>query len=79
MKTDLDRMVDVLNRNGYVPVPVGDGDESTLATKEYMVARVGYQDILCIGAGQSGDDGCHMKFYFVEGALMGHGCFEPEE
>jgi hypothetical protein len=54
-------------------------DEDNLGTKEFFVAPVGNQRILCLGPGHSGDTGCKVKFYFVNGVLMGHAAFYEEE
>lgn len=54
-------------------------DEDNLGTKEFFVALIGTQHILCLGPGHSGDEGCKIKFYFANGVLMGHGALHEEE
>lgn len=79
MENALVMMCQTLEQGGGYSRITEDMDEDNLGTKEFFVARIGRQDILCLGSGHSGDMGCKIKFYFVEGQLMGHAAFEPEE
>lgn len=73
-------MVRSLVESGYMQLTEReDMDEDNLGTKEFFVAPVGGQRILCLGPGHSGDSGCKIKFYFVEGVLMGHAALYEEQ
>lgn len=78
--SSMELMVQSLIDSGYRQIEDREEmDEDNLGTKEFFVCRVGTQDILCLGPGHSGDSGCKIKFYFVEGTLMGHAALHEEE
>lgn len=71
-------MVQSLLDSGYQQI-TEDMDEDNLGHKEFFVFQSGQQRILCLGPGHSGDEGCKIKFYFVDGCLMGHAAINEEE
>lgn len=69
-------MVKALKDSGYQETE--EHDEDDLGSKEFFVHTTPTQDILCLGSGHAGDDGCKIKFYFVGGILMGHAALEGD-
>jgi hypothetical protein len=73
-------MVQSLKAGGYEQIEDrSDMDEDTLGSKEFFIWTTPQQDILCLGSGHSGDEGCKVKFYFVGGTLMGHAALQGED
>lgn len=69
-------MVQSLLQSGYTQVTKM--DEDTLENKEFFVWPSKGQHILCLSGGKFGDGG-KIKFYFVDGVLMGHAALEAED
>lgn len=72
-------MVQSLKQSGYRQILDREGmDEDDLASKEFFVWPSKGQHILCLSGGKFGDGG-KIKFYFVDGVLMGHAVLEAED
>lgn len=70
-------MIQALKDSGYQEITDrNDMDEDNLGHKEFFIWVTPTQHILCLGHGHSGDTGCRIKFYFVDGCLMGHAALE---
>lgn len=78
--SSMELMIQALKDSGYEQIEDRDDmDEDNLGTKEFFVCPIRGQDILCLGPGHGGEEDCKIKFYFVDGCLMGHAALHEVE
>jgi hypothetical protein len=77
--TDLERMEEMLSNAGYDKVDAEyiDGDANRLGHKEYFVVSLPKFQILALGPGRTGEEGCFANLNFThEGKFAEHGSMQ---